>query len=261
MTKLLTIAGNPKTDKGEKQGYWTAIMHLAPATLSGFNTCPGATDGCRAACLNTAGHGGLMAGVSRLTYDAILQGTQNHVQKARIWRTQQLFQNREEFMVQLHKEITAFVRRAERKGFKPAIRLNGTSDIRWEAKPYHLEGKAIMEHFPTVPFYDYTKLANRRNLPANYTLTFSLADGNTHKAIQALESGVNVAAVFRTKQDVALAMQNGFLGAPVVDGDDTDLRFLDPQGGVIVALYAKGHAVNDTTGFVQDFQAALAMAA
>lgn len=72
--KLLTV-GNPKTEKGEKLGYWTAVLHLAPARLSGHEVCPGATIGCRAACLNTAGRGGLIAGQSRLTYDEVLAGT------------------------------------------------------------------------------------------------------------------------------------------------------------------------------------------
>lgn len=261
MPKLLTI-GNPKTEKGEKLGYWTAIMHLAPATLSGFNTCAGATAGCKAACLNTSGHGGLMAGVSRLTYADIEGGKVNHVQAARIARTQWLFTDREGFLRQLHKEIQAFIRKAERRGFKPAIRLNGTSDIRWEAGAFKLDGLSLMEHFPDVPFYDYTKLSNRRNLPANYHLTFSLADGNADKAAQALAGGMNVAAVFRSKADVVAAIEGGYMGAVVVDGDETDLRFLDPKGGVIVALYAKGHATKDTTGFVQDYNTqAVALAA
>ena len=55
--KLLSV-GNPKTLKGESVGYLTFILHLAPASLSGYNTCPKATEGCKAACLNTAGRGG-----------------------------------------------------------------------------------------------------------------------------------------------------------------------------------------------------------
>lgn len=258
MTNLLTI-GNPKTEKGEKLGYWTAVLHLAPADLSGHNVCPTATAGCKAACLNTAGRGGMMAGVARLTYADVAAGKVNHIQTARIKRTRLLFAARTGFLHQLHKEITAFVRKARAAGFTPAIRLNATSDIRWEAAAFHYMGKSMMEHFPDVQFYDYTKLWNRRNLPANYHLTFSLADGNADKAALALANGINVAAVFRTQADVADAIRGGFMGRPVVDGDETDLRFLDPKGGVIVALYAKGNAKADTTGFVQDYrQVALA---
>lgn len=258
--KLLTVSGNPKTDKGEKLGYWTAILHLAPATLSGFQTCPAATAGCRAACLNTAGHGGLAVG-GVLSYADIAEGRRtNTVQQSRIGRTRFLFEDRQGFLRQLAKEIAAHVRRCEREGFKPAIRLNGTSDIRWEAGAFHLDGRSIMEHFPDVQFYDYTKLWNRRNLPANYALTFSLADGNADKAELALANGLNVAAVFRSKEVRDLYMAEGFMGAPVIDGDETDLRFLDPKG-VIVGLYAKGNAKRDTSGFVVDYRQAVALAA
>lgn len=260
MTKLLTTAGNPKTDKGAKYGYATAIMHLAPATLSGFQTCPAATAGCRAACLNTAGHGGLAKG-GILSYDEIANGTRiNQVQKSRIWRTRWLFEDRAGFMAQLIKEIAAFVRKVEKAGLIPVVRLNGTSDIRWEAAPYHVDGKSIFDHFPTVQFYDYTKLANRKNLPANYAVTFSLADGNADKARAALANGLNVAAVFRSPEARDAWREIGFMGHPVIDGDDSDLRFLDPKG-VVVGLYAKGAARRDTSGFVVDAPVALALAA
>jgi hypothetical protein len=260
MTKLLTIS-NPKTAKGEALGYWTAVLHLAPADLSGHNVCPTATAGCKAACLNTAGRGGLMAGSARLTYDDVRAGKLNRVQAARIRRTRLLFAARNGFLHQLHREIAAFAKAARKKGLKPAIRLNGTSDIRWEAGAFHFNGKSLMEHFPDVQFYDYTKLWNRRDLPANYHLTFSLADGNADKAALALQNGINVAAVFRSKADVAAAIRGGFMGTAVVNGDETDLRFLDPKGGVIVALYAKGNARTDRSGFVQDYTQAVALAA
>ena len=103
----------------------------------------------------------------------------------------------------------------------------------------------IMTAFPDVQFYDYTKISNRRRLPANYDLTFSLADGNCADAIVALASGLNVAAVFRK------VLPASHLGRPVVDGDKSDLRFLDERG-VIVGLTAKGKAKKDTSGFVID---------
>lgn len=257
--KLLTV-GNPKTEKGEKLGYWTAVLHLAPATLSGFNTCAGATKGCKAACLNTAGRGGIVAGFGILTFADIERGVRNTVQAARIARTQWLFNDRQAFLVQLVKEIAAFVRKAKAKGFTPAVRLNATSDIRWEAKPFHLDGLSIMDWFADVQFYDYTKLANRKGVPANYHLTFSLADGNADKARLALLNGFNVAAVFRDIETRDHFMQTGFMGRQVIDGDETDLRFLDPRGS-IVGLYAKGNAKRDTSGFVIDQPQAVALAA
>lgn len=258
MTKLLTI-GNPKTEKGEKLGYWTAVLHLAPAKLSGFEVCAGRTAGCTTGCLNTAGRGGIVAGFGIATYADVEAGVRNTVQTARINRTRRLFNDRAGFMAQLVKEVKAHVARAKRKGFTAAIRLNATSDIRWEASPFHVEGQSIMALFPDVQFYDYTKLANRRNVPANYHLTFSLADGNMAQALQALANGFNVAAVFRDVETRAHYMASQFLGYPVIDGDETDLRFLD-QKNSIVGLYAKGAAKRDTSGFVYDVMPALPVA-
>lgn len=261
--KLLTV-GNPKIAKGTKYGYLTAVLHLAPANLSGYEVCPKATDGCRAACLNTAGRGGMMAGVSRLTHEMVAAGVQNAIQKARIRRTRWYFEDRAGFMQALASDIAKVVALAAREGLKPAIRLNGTSDIPWERVPV-TRGPAnpalgpwppvtnIMGLFPDVQFYDYTKRANRRDLPANYHLTFSLAEGNDGDAVRALANGHNVAAVFH-KVPRAYAMPEpfsyGFLVVPVIDGDAHDLRFLDKRG-VIVGLKAKGNAKRDTTGFVR----------
>src|SRR5262245_61695176 len=75
---------NPKTKKGRAAGYSTAILHFAPAQLSGYDVCQYATQGCRAACLNTAGHGGIALDAEGL----------NDVQRARISRTRLFFLNR-----------------------------------------------------------------------------------------------------------------------------------------------------------------------
>jgi hypothetical protein len=56
-----------------------------------------------------------------------------------------------------------------------------------------------------------------------------------------------MAVVFRSKHSIPKT----FRGLRVVDGDKDDLRFLDPKG-VVVALYAKGKATKDTSGFVID---------
>ena len=59
-TSLITPEGYaPKTDKGRSRGYSTAIMYFAPADLSGYDVCQYRSAGCTAACLNTAGHGGI----------------------------------------------------------------------------------------------------------------------------------------------------------------------------------------------------------
>jgi hypothetical protein len=57
----------------------------------------------------------------------------------------------------------------------------------------------------------------------------------------------NIAVVFRDKNKIPKV----FKGRPVINGDNDDLRFLDPEG-VVVALYAKGKAKKDTSGFVID---------
>lgn len=259
--KLLTT-GNPKIAKGLKLGYLTNILHLAPSTLSGYNVCPMATQGCRSACLNTAGRGGLFTGMSHLNMTgaelvaAVKAGTfHNAIQSARIARTRFFFENRESFTNQLHSEITAAIKLAAKHNLIPVFRLNGTSDLRWETIEITVANKKdasvvtypnIMAAFPGVSFYDYSKLINRVDLPANYSLTFSKADGNDADATIAIARGMNVAVVFRTA-----VLPATYLGLPVIDGDSSDLRFLDPKG-VIVGLKAKGKAKKDTSGFVVD---------
>ncbi len=70
-------------------------------------------------------------------------------------------------MKQLVHDIHKFIRACDRKEKKPAIRLNGTSDIQWEK--IDIEGQNIFEMFPQIQFYDYTKIPTRKvdNIP-NY---------------------------------------------------------------------------------------------
>jgi hypothetical protein len=240
----LLTRGNPKVLKGESQGYLTFILHLAPASLSGYNTCASATPGCKMACLNTAGRGGI-PNARPVTVQG-RQGTMtvsNVIQAARIRKTVWFFQDRAGFMAQLLKEIRAGIRYAQKMGLIPVFRLNGTSDIRWES--VGVDGaRNVMELFPDVQFYDYTKMVNRKDLPANYKLTFSLAETNDLQAFAALGAGLNVAAVFKG------GLPETFMGRRVINGDESDLRFLDPVG-VVVGLKAKGKAKRDTTGFVR----------
>lgn len=241
--KLLTV-GNTKTLKGEAAGYKTFILHLAPASLSGYNTCPAASSGCMAACLNTAGRG-------RFT----------RTQEARIRRTKMFFEHRDAFMATLVKDIADGIRMAKREGLIPVFRLNGTSDIRWETVPVFTSvtykgvttiynAPNVMIAFPDIQFYDYTKLTNRRNIPANYHLTFSRSESNEDQiqlmALAGLLS-MNVAVVFNVKPKDQLPKT--YLSLPVVSGDNTDLRFLDPCGSVI-GLTAKGLGKKDMSGFV-----------
>lgn len=248
MKRLLTTS-NYKTNKGKKFGYLTAILHLAPSDLSGYNVCPAATKGCRAACLNTSGQGGMIAGSAGLSGSDLVEAIKsgrlvNRVQTARIRKTHGFFENRNEFMVQLVREVRNHVKLAKKHNLIPCVRLNGTSDIRWENVTMGmLDRKNIMEVFPDVQFYDYTKLSNRRNLPANYHLTFSLGEHNDYDARRALGNGMNVAVVFHKFPKI-------FMAHLVIDGDVSDLRFLD-RSVVIVGLTAKGKGRKDTSGFVR----------
>jgi hypothetical protein len=217
--------------KGEAFGYQTYILHLAPADLSGYETCPKRTSGCTAACLNTAGRGGMFK-----------PGGTNTIQEARKRKTRQFFEQRDEFIAQLKQEIAAAIKSSKKKNLVPVFRLNGTSDLSFEKY-------GIFESFPDVQFYDYTKIIGRKvsHIP-NYHLTFSAADGNDRDVERAIAAGMNVAVVFGLKKTQPLP--EAYLGRPVFNGDDSDLRFLDPQG-VIVGLYAKGRARKDTSGFVK----------
>jgi hypothetical protein len=220
MFKLLSTA-NPKIQKGTKLGYLSFILHLAPADLSGYETCPKRTRGCTAACLNTAGRGGMFKRGE----------TTNVIQRARIRKTQQYFEQRDQFLADLEADIRKAIRFAERQGLKPVFRLNGTSDL-------SVEKWGIIEKFPTVQFYDYTKVLGRKvkHLP-NYHLTFSKADGNDSDVAEALLQGMSVVAVYDA------------IPAGVPSADETDLRFLDPKG-TLLGLKAKGKAKKDYSGFV-----------
>jgi hypothetical protein len=232
MFKLLSTA-NPKIQKGTKMGYLSFILHLAPADVSGYNTCPKATPGCKAACLNTAGRGGMFK----------KGATTNMIQEARKRKTRLFFEDRETFMEYLEQDINKAIRFAQRKGLTPVFRLNGTSDISWEK--YKLKGsdKNVFEMFPNVQFYDYTKVPKRKVEGIdNYHLTFSQADGNGKDADWAISKNMNVTVVFDK-------IPAEYKGKPVFNADDTDLRFLDPKG-VVLGLKAKGRAKKDTTGFV-----------
>ncbi len=233
---LLTVDSNAKTIKGQKYGFMTGILYIAPVDISGRQVCPmAAIAQCDKACLYTAGRGAM-----------------GSVQSARIRKAKAFFENREAFMQLLARDISRLVKRAGKKGMIPLVRLNGTSDIKWENIPVTIGGVTydnLMQVFPEVQFYDYTKMPSRHNLPANYDLTFSYSGvlGFQKYVNQAISAGMRIAAVFRNRADIPAK----FLGLECVDGDNSDIRHIDPKG-VIVALYAKGKAKKDNTGFVID---------
>jgi hypothetical protein len=188
-----------------------------------------ATEGCKRDCLYTAGRAGI--------FPAIIA--------ARIRKTVWLARDRQGFMRQLRKDIKSLVSSAKRQRLIPAVRVNGTSDLPWLAK-------AMAAEFPRVQFYDYTKIPRPwARTSSNYHLTFSLAENNATHAIEVLQRGMNIAAVFNVKRGHVLP--DSWQGFPVVDGDVSDLRFLDAHRmGLVIGLRAKGRARKDSTsGFVQ----------
>jgi hypothetical protein len=225
----LFTESNPKLEKGEDLGYLSFGLHFAPATISGYQVCASASEGCTIACLYTSGHG-------RFT----------RTQESRIAKTQRFFEAREAFLKDMVKDIFAALRRANRMGMVPSFRLNLTSDIRWETvRVFGYDN--IMEMFPTVQFYDYTKHTNRKNIPSNYHLTFSRSETNDNKVQEMFDAGYNVAIVFDTPKNKPLPAT--YKGRKVIDGRVHDLRFLD-ETGVWVGLSALGEGKKDSSGFV-----------
>ncbi len=230
-----------KTQKGEAIGYLTGILYLAPHTLSGAgNVCPWAA-ACKTSCLNTSGRGAFSS-----------------VQKARIAKTRFFFSDQKAFMETLYNDCKTLIAKAQRLGLQPCIRLNGTSDLAFHRLIVPSQGKTLMQCFPSVPFYDYTKsvkkaVDNAKGVhPQNYTVVFSRdSQSNETECHQVLSAGGNVAVVFRD------ALPPTFWHRPVINGDQTDLRFLDRKAragrhGYVIGLKAKGSAKRDTSGFVVD---------
>jgi hypothetical protein len=245
--KLFSVDTNPKTVKGQKYGFKTCVLYLAPAKLSGFQVCPMAEiAGCIEPCLNTAGNPAYAESKA----------------KGRLNKTLYFFNARDDFMRQMAREIALESGKATLQGYTLLVRPNGTSDIKWEKVDFILDEKTarkigkvpghyqnIMQLFPEIQFYDYTKIANRHGLPANYDLTFSYSGLPRYQPFvqKAIAQGLRVAVVFRDKKKIPTR----FLGLQCVNGDDSDIRHLDPAG-CIVALYAKGKAKKDMSGFVVD---------
>jgi hypothetical protein len=227
---MLRLDGSTKVIKGNKLGFKTAILYLAPHKMSGQNICANAALAkCFEACLKSAGRGAMKS-----------------VEMSRLRKTLFFLQYRSEALAMIKREVAVFEKRAAKQGYVLLVRLNGTSDIRWE-------NYGVIQAYPAVQFYDYTKLSNRKNVPANYDLTFSYSGVPEFQKQVALATaaGMRMAVVFRNRGMVDRMLADGaaFHGMPVVDGDDTDIRHIDPMGSA-VALYAKGAAKHDYSGFV-----------
>lgn len=244
-TLLSNENSNPKTAKNQKVGYHTAVLHLAPGNMSGHEVCPKRSPGCSAACLHFAGN-------------PLYQDVKT---TARIARTKLYFRDRNLFMNLLALELSSHVKRAKKLGLKPAVRLNGTSDICFEIKKFILfpevaakiaggnkKATNIVDMFPRIMFYDYTAVL-RGPTPKNYHLTFSMKENNPEDVLAALSKGLNIAVVFPSST-LPETFNIGGRELPVVNGDEHDFRPLDTTP-CVVGLRAKGSlGKQDSSGFV-----------
>ena len=219
-------SNNAKLSKNAKYDYESYILYLAPYNQNslGVNLCGGASKGCASDCLFTSGRGAFSS-----------------VMNARINKTEYFLHSRVEFLSQLAEELRQISRKGE--GKKISVRLNGTSDIDWVKMFQSTIGFDILS-LQNIQFYDYTKIVSRMDKYAdsNYQLTFSRSEDNDDKVDYCISKGYNVAIVFDE-------LPSEYKGVRVVDGDESDLRFLDDKG-VVVGLKAKGKARKSDNGFV-----------
>jgi hypothetical protein len=199
--------------------------------LSGaWNLCPMASRGCAAACLSRSGQSGMPA-----------------QQRAQAVRTAFLLSYPREAGLIIGAELRAAVRRNGRIN----LRLNTTSDIRWEIIA---PGMVAALSAAGVQLYDYTAWSPAKRVVSDvYSLTYSAKEPShtpdeTLKAI--LRSGGNVAMPFDTARGKPLP--ESWHGFSVIDGDESDERRLDPRG-VVVGLRAKGHEWkrDNSAGFIR----------
>lgn len=243
-----------KAAKASGYGYLNAIHYMAPATLGGAgNLCSHYTIACFLNCL------GWQSGQAAMVKD--LDNGMNSVRESRKLKAQLFMRDRANYMNRLARDIIALDRRAMRESLKLCVRLNGSSDLRFERISFEVDdktAKALLKPdiagqkwtlpslFPAIQFVDYTKNPNRLgNAPGNLDLTLSYSVENSADCVKALLAGHNVAMIFDG------GLPDSFAGFPVIDGDKHDLRHLDPKGGHIVGLTPKGRRAKlDQTGFI-----------
>lgn len=238
-----------KLAKGLAHAVAAAVHYLAPADSAGVgNLCPWSTPGCRAGCLNTSGRAGILLPGRRT----------NAILRARRRRARAFMLARPLYLARMLAEATRHVANARAAGLEPALRPNGTSDLPVE--------RILPALFNLgAPVYDYTKSRARMlaflagRLPANYHLTFSAAEVDADSSlVDLLGMGAGVAMVFDAAAHAAVLAAGTWQGFPVVDGDESDARYLDrirhgipDRVGYVVALRAKGRAKRDRSGFVR----------
>lgn len=208
-----------KSGKVSKQ--YTYGLYLAPANLSGYNTCTHSTPECRMGCLNTSGRAGIEE-FSGLTM----------IHDCRVKKTKLFYEQPQFFLAWLMDEIEAGQRKAKKDDYYFSVRLNCTSDIDWQN--VKINGQSIFEIYPDINFYDYTKNPSKFvNKPSNYHLTLSYTGRNWGLCEEVLKRGFNIAMVFNVKDESQLPAT--YKGYKVINGDLTDYR-IDDGNGIIVGL-------------------------
>jgi len=226
MRLLSPASANTKTRKSAEkaQEYRIVSLMLSPADSAGGKTnCPNATPSCEAACV-----GGPEVGLAQVF---------QRIMESRKEKTRFLHADRPGFLKQLREELATEQRFADRQGVTLAVRLNTFSDIVWESKAFG----EIPQNFPDAVFYDYSKLyARSLTTPQNYTICASWTEepSDQTSCLNLLQSGKNCAVVFAEpgnftgnralNQRLPKRWELGGHLYEVYDGDDSDLRFLDP---------------------------------
>jgi len=232
LSYLGSVNSSAKISKGKKYNVETYILYLAPANRSGYEVCPMRSPECTEACLNESG---------RNKIDI----HKNRINKARVKKTKLFFEEKEFFMNWLVTEIERSKKKADKKGKEFSVRFNGTSDI--DLSKLNLDGKNILDIFPDVQFYDYTKVFPRMrkyNDTPNYDLTYSYSGHNMEETMEVLTDSIGrVAVVFEGPE-----LPKTWKGFEVIDGDTYDMRYVDPKGVVVGLRFKKVRNEIDTSG-------------
>jgi hypothetical protein len=229
------------------------------------NFCVGSSEACRHSCLVFSGQNYLD------DYNVAIK----------FRRTQAFLEEPEAFGKLLYEAALSHYRNAPKpknatkkheaapKGFIPMVRLNVFQDIPWEVvMPW------FFEELPDLQMYDYTKVFGRK-VPDNYDLTFSNSGGNLRLVNDSLDQGTRVALVahvpgwtheFRhrkgeTDRQYEARRHAAWVGAlpaecrgfPVIDGDESDVRPLDPAPSVVALRWKspRGQAASRSTPGLQ----------
>lgn len=236
LSYLGLVNNSTKHEKAWKYNEMVYTIYLAPAKSSGYEVCPGRTAECTLLCLNSSGRNKM-------------DTKKETINTSRIKKTKLFFEDREYFMRWLIDDIKKSHKKSVDNGFRFSVRLNNTSDISPEDFYIMEDGvkKNILQIFPDIQFYDYSKCFSRRELTKkypNYDLTYSYTGYNWKACENLLNDGERVAVVFDN-------VPENYMGFKVINGNFYDMRYSDPKGIIIGLPYKKvRNKLNDDNKFV-----------